>query len=110
MRKQRIGLESHRQIALCRRQRSHIPSGEQDRTFSRRVETGNQAQKGRFSTAGRAEQNRELSRRQMDADIVEGSRRIEAATDLRKTRPSAASLQASCSLNAFVETAYVMRR
>jgi hypothetical protein len=57
MRKQRIRLEHHRDVALRRRQLRHVAPADENAALIRRLETGDQAQGRRFAAARRPEQN-----------------------------------------------------
>jgi hypothetical protein len=61
VRKQRVGLEHHRDGALRGRQLADVLAADQDAAGARLFEAGDQAQRGRFAAAGGAEQHQQAA-------------------------------------------------
>ena len=73
MREQRVALEHHRDVALGRRQPRDVAVGDHDAAAVGRLESGDQAQRGRLAAARWAEQHVERARRERERDAVDGA-------------------------------------
>ncbi|MBB5053637.1 hypothetical protein HNQ36_003637 [Afipia massiliensis] len=61
LRIERVVLEYHRNIAIFRRKRGHVPPADHDLARCHIIEAGKHAQGGRFPAAGRPDKNDQLS-------------------------------------------------
>ena len=71
VRKQRIGLEHHGDVALLRRQVVGAHAADQQIAGGDRLQPGQHAQQGRLAAAGRADQHDELAALDVEADVLE---------------------------------------
>ena len=72
VREQRIVLEHDVDVALVRRQVSHVLAGQQNASRIRDLEAAEHAQRGRLAAAGRPEERDELAGLDGEVEIVDG--------------------------------------
>ena len=79
VRKERVALEHHADVALGRRQIGDVAAGDDDPAAGRRLEPGDHPQRRRLAAAARAEQRRQGPARNAKADLVDGQRPVRIA-------------------------------
>ena len=77
MRKKRIALKHHRHIARFRRQRIHRAPADLNPAIGRPLQTGHHTQACRLSAAGGAEQNQELTIRNVERQVFDHRKQAE---------------------------------
>jgi hypothetical protein len=71
VRVERVVLEHHRDVALLRRERAHVPAADADRAARRRLEAGQQAQHGGLAAARGPHQCHQLAVRDLEREVAE---------------------------------------
>ncbi len=82
VRKQRVGLEHHADIALVRLQPGDVLAADDDGAGGRLLEAGDHAQHGGLAAARRAEEGDELAARDIQVEILHHRRGAEGLADI----------------------------